>query len=41
MKKLFLRISKLKNKATKYKLARENHQNFNKLVKYKRKWGKT
>ena len=40
MKKLVLRVLKLKNKATKDKLAKENHQKFNKVVEYERKWGK-
>ena len=40
MKKLVLRALKLKNKATKDKLAKENHQKFNKVVEYERKWGK-
>ena len=37
---MFLRNSKQKNKATKDKLAKENHQKFNKIVEYERKWGK-
>lgn len=41
MKKLFLRVSKLKNKATKDKLAKENNQKFNKLVEYEKKCEKT
>ena len=41
MKKLFLRALKLKNKATKDKFAKENHQKFNKLVEYEKKCGKT
>ena len=41
MKKLFLRVSKLKNKATKDKLAKENNQKFNKLVEHEKKCEKT
>ena len=37
---MVLRVLKLKNKARKDKLVKENHQNFNKLVEYERKWGK-
>ena len=40
MKKLVLRVLKLKNKATKDKRAKENHQKFNKVVEYERKGGK-
>ena len=39
MKELFLRISEIKNKATKDKLTKENHKKLNNQVESEKTWG--